>query len=465
MISQRVRGFYNLFVLAQLVLVVAFYWVHFLVIKTFYSEVAAPEPYLIYCVLIVLGLLVDAFQRHDRDDNWLQKSAVHKHRVALRQTLYAGIAIVLYLAATKDVIISRMFLFTLLPLLHLLLFLSAWLLPPKLAHHLFQVRRAERTLLIGPSQKVVALQFWLERKANYGINTVGVICDETGDVAGGYPILGSTSNWEQVAKQKQVTQILLLDTTPLSPWLRDVANICEQLGIRLLVLTDLPERFGHAITYMEDDGLQFFALRAEPLENPVNRGLKRLVDIAIALPVVIFILPVASAVVWLFQRCQSPGPLFYHQPRAGFQSSAFQIVKFRTMRADNLEVTRQAVRNDERVFPAGRWLRRLSIDELPQFWNVLRGEMSVVGPRPHLAEHNEQFARVLRNYYVRGFVKPGITGLAQVRGYRGDARDEEKLRKRIESDIDYLENWSLSMDSMIIIRTAWQMVAPPETAF
>jgi lipopolysaccharide/colanic/teichoic acid biosynthesis glycosyltransferase len=106
----------------------------------------------------------------------------------------------------------------------------------------------------------------------------------------------------------------------------------------------------------------------------------------------------------------------------------------------------------------------LSLDELPQFWNVLRGEMSVVGPRPHLQEHNAWFSQVMKNYYVRSFVKPGITGLAQVRGFRGEARNEAALRQRIESDIFYLENWSLTVDLLIIARTIWQMLSPPKSA-
>ena len=112
----------------------------------------------------------------------------------------------------------------------------------------------------------------------------------------------------------------------------------------------------------------------------------------------------------------------------------------------------------------GKWLRRTSLDELPQFLNVLRGEMSLVGPRPHLIKHNEQFARVMRNYYIRSNVKPGITGLAQVRGFRGETKAEEDIIRRVESDISYLETWSLSLNLVILVRTAWQIVFPPKSA-
>jgi lipopolysaccharide/colanic/teichoic acid biosynthesis glycosyltransferase len=167
----------------------------------------------------------------------------------------------------------------------------------------------------------------------------------------------------------------------------------------------------------------------------------------------------------LLQRLQSRGPLFYTQTRAGLQNRHFQIFKFRTMHVQQGGEARQATRGDGRIFPAGRWLRRFSIDEIPQFLNVLRGEMSVIGPRPHLVEHNALFAEQMVNYHVRTLVKPGITGLAQVRGFRGEARTSTEIAQRLASDISYLENWRLVLDVSIIARTAWQMVQPPRTAY
>src|SRR6185503_11874342 len=155
------------------------------------------------------------------------------------------------------------------------------------------------------------------------------------------------------------------------------------------------EKLRHSVTHFEDDGFRFIGLREEPLENPLNRFFKRAIDLAIALPVMLVVFPVLAILVWLVQRLQSPGPLFHVQTRAGMQNRIFHIYKFRTMRPDQAEEARQATDRDERVYPIGRWLRKLSIDEIPQFWNVLRGDMSVVGPRPHLIEHNQQFSRLM----------------------------------------------------------------------
>jgi len=205
-------------------------------------------------------------------------------------------------------------------------------------------------------------------------------------------------------------------------------------------------------------------LREEPLENPFNRLLKRALDLAIATPIAFFVLPPFIALVWLLHRVQSPGPLWHRQARAGLQNRTFQIFKFRTMNLHDEPLAQQAAPGDARVFPAGRWLRRLSIDELPQCLNVLRGEMSVVGPRPHLLEHNLQFAEQLANYHIRTLIKPGITGLAQVRGFRGEARTPEDIAARLQSDLIYLENWSLTLDLGILARTIWQMLRPPPSA-
>jgi putative colanic acid biosynthesis UDP-glucose lipid carrier transferase len=135
------------------------------------------------------------------------------------------------------------------------------------------------------------------------------------------------------------------------------------------------------------------------------------------------------------------------------------------MRLHNQPASKQATQDDPRIYPAGRWFRRSSVDELPQFINVLKGEMSVVGPRPHLIEHNEQFARAMHNYHVRAHVKPGITGLAQVRGFRGETRSEEDVIKRVQSDIYYLENWTFGMDCRIVLATVFHVVGPPKTAY
>jgi putative colanic acid biosynthesis UDP-glucose lipid carrier transferase len=179
----------------------------------------------------------------------------------------------------------------------------------------------------------------------------------------------------------------------------------------------------------------------------------------------LLVFPIVTVIVFVAQRLQSPGPLFHVQRRAGMQNRQFQIYKFRTMRPGLDDLSRQARAGDDRVYPIGKWLRKLSMDEIPQFWNVLKGDMSIVGPRPHLIEHNQQFSQLMENYHVRTFVKPGITGLAQVRGFRGEARNPSDIENRITCDIEYLENWNLSLECDIILRTLAQLLFPPRSAY
>jgi undecaprenyl-phosphate galactose phosphotransferase/putative colanic acid biosynthesis UDP-glucose lipid carrier transferase len=156
----------------------------------------------------------------------------------------------------------------------------------------------------------------------------------------------------------------------------------------------------------------------------------------------------------LFIKLDSRGPVFFQQKRNGFNDQAFNIFKFRTMHVlEDGAVVQQAIRNDPRVTRLGRWLRRSSIDELPQLFNVIRGEMSLVGPRPHAASHNSEYEKLIANYAFRHHVKPGLTGWAQINGWRGETRTIEQMERRVEHDLWYINNWSPLLDLRIILQT------------
>jgi len=247
--------------------------------------------------------------------------------------------------------------------------------------------------------------------------------------------------------------------------LSQVTEICEGMAVRLLFLNNFDDFFKHTTTTFEDDGVRFISLREEPLESPLNRVLKRFLDLCVAVPVIVVVLPFSTLLVWMLQRWQSPGPIFFVQTRIGIRGRPFKIYKYRSMHLNHPDEAQQASKDDPRVYAAGRWLRKLSIDELPQFINVLKGEMSVVGPRPHLPEHEEMFVRVMRKYVIREFIRPGITGWAQVNGFRGEILEERDVWRRVEADIHYLENWAFSLDCWIILRTIRQCLHPPQRAY
>jgi len=468
MVTQRTEGLYRVFVLCQIVLVAALFWFGVWIMVTFYSEGTDVtwRRYSIYCVLLVLGMTIESLIRDGSKNYFLQNELLRQHRLALRQTFASIAALVIYLIAMHDTFISRLFFFNFVPWLYVVLLFSHYYLPTFLARGIFKGERVEKTLLVGSADKAGQLRGWLRRKGDIGLRTIGLLSDDQiQETEDGIPVLGTSEAIERVVRERGITQVIMLEFPLFSEINRNIISVCDQLGVRLLIVSDLEEKLRHPVTHFEDDGFRFIGLREEPLENPLNRFFKRALDVTIALPVMLIVFPVLTLIVWLAQCLQSPGPLLHVQTRAGLQNRRFPIYKFRTMHTDNGDITRQAHDGDARIYPLGKWFRKLSVDEVPQFWNVLRGEMSIVGPRPHLIEHNNEFSQLMANYHVRAFVKPGITGLAQVRGFRGEARNSADIEKRVACDIEYLENWNLSLECGIILRTCAQIVVPPRTAY
>ncbi|MCL4104714.1 UNVERIFIED_CONTAM: hypothetical protein GTU68_004668 [Idotea baltica] len=190
-----------------------------------------------------------------------------------------------------------------------------------------------------------------------------------------------------------------------------------------------------------------------------------MLDLVGGLFAVVFILPPAMLFVYFLQRFQSPGPLFFKQERSGRNGETFEMFKFRSMAvAPDESDFKQATEDDPRIFKGGALIRKLSIDELPQLINVVRGEMSLVGPRPHPLQLDERLVNESPVYRLRHLAKPGITGLAQSRGWRGETRQADQVRNRIRLDLFYIQHWSLRFDIRIMIDTVWQLVRPPKSA-
>ena len=422
--------------------------------------------YAFYDAVLVIGI-VAAYVTATNNVWFSQRSFFDCQRAATRQLVFAAGLIVILLIGERDQTISRVFLFSFLPILYAILILTHRFLPPEIQKLSFGGVRIQRVLLAGRAGSVPKLHSWLHNKERHGYAIAGVVChDRPSGILNGVRILGTMDDLERVILDQDITQVILVEFPMFGNFLPHYTLVCERHGVRLMVVCDFERSLRHPVTMFEDEGIRFIALRNEPLEDPLGRFSKRCLDIAISLPVVLLGLPLITLGVAVLQsRYKAPGPVLFRQLRAGLQNMPFVIYKFRTMYLYNPDASKQATKNDDRIYPGGRLLRKLSIDELPQFVNVLRGEMSVVGPRPHMLEHNDQFAQLLVNYPVRSNVKPGITGLAQVRGFRGETRTTKELIQRIESDIHYIENWSFTMDCWIIFRTAFQVFIPPPKAY
>ena len=255
------------------------------------------------------------------------------------------------------------------------------------------------------------------------------------------------------------------------------ANELKKDQIKLLVLfcennfkilKFISERGGILSKKLQSDTYGFStvqSLRPMPLSNDYNSFIKRFFDIVFSFLVIVFILSWATPIIAFLIKIESKGPIFFKQTRNGIKYKEFTCLKFRSMFENKTADTQQATKNDVRVTRIGRFLRKTSIDELPQFFNVLMGDMSVVGPRPHMIKENEKYAKSIKKFMVRHFVKPGITGMAQVKGYRGEIETETDIINRVKYDIYYLENWTILLDLNIILLTSVNFLTGQKKAY
>ncbi len=247
----------------------------------------------------------------------------------------------------------------------------------------------------------------------------------------------------------------------------DLMEFCERNTIRFRVIPSA-ESF---IPVVKTSDLEFHGavpvskLRKEPLDRTINRRLKRTFDIAFSAAVILFVFTWLFPLLALLIKLSSRGPVFFKQMRLGRDNKEFVCWKFRSMRMNKEADSKQATKDDPRVTRIGRFLRGSNLDEMPQFINVLLGHMSVVGPRPHPLRLNEQYRDIIDKYMVRHFVRPGITGWAQVNGLRGETRTPELMERRVELDVWYLENWSFWLDLRIVLKTVTNMFGRDEMAY
>jgi putative colanic acid biosynthesis UDP-glucose lipid carrier transferase len=321
----------------------------------------------------------------------------------------------------------------------------------------------DNALIIGTGRLANFLYQKISSNPWMETNVVGCVQIKTGESApmpdatvqgGKYPpVLGDIGDIEEILKSHAVRTVYFV--TPL-----DTAEIIEELYFKLLdkhiTVHWIPDIFSLRLvnhSVREIAGIPVLTLSETPLTG-TRLLIKSLEDFILSAIILVMIAPVLIAVA-IAVKLDSPGPVFFRQKRMGWNGKIFRIWKFRSMHVHQPEsgVVQQAQKNDPRITRVGAFIRRTSLDELPQVFNVLAGEMSLVGPRPHAIQHDEEYSRRIADYFARHNIKPGITGLAQVRGYRGETKDIEQMIQRVESDIEYINNWSLGLDISILLRT------------
>lgn len=249
---------------------------------------------------------------------------------------------------------------------------------------------------------------------------------------------------------------------------KNMTKLIDYADNNLKILKFLPDNkdiYSKRLDFTYYGLLPILSMRKIPIEEPFNKFLKRAFDIVLSLFIIVGILSWLTPLLGLVIKLESKGPVFFKQRRNGLDYKEFYCYKFRSMRPNAMAHLHQVRKDDPRITRIGKIIRKTSMDELPQFINVLKGEMSVVGPRPHMVSHTHMYAERVDKFMVRHFIKPGITGLAQVSGYRGEVEDENHIISRVKYDIFYLENWSIFLDMKIVFQTIYNAVRGEERAY
>jgi len=320
-------------------------------------------------------------------------------------------------------------------------------------------------VILGAGKNGVELANTIKEDPTFGFRLLGYFDDNTGLKTRGVPLLGRVDDIYGFIEQNNVDEVYCALPDSQGERILKLLDFSEKNLVRFFIIPGYHTYLKRRIDMHTLNGVPYFSLFREPLENDLNRAIKRAFDIGFSLFVLVTIFPFAYVFAAIAIKLSSPGPIFFKQKRTGIKGEDFYCYKFRTMKV-NVEADKlQAQKNDPRKTRIGELLRKTNIDELPQFFNVLKGEMSVVGPRPHMLKHTEDYSLLIDKYMIRHLIKPGITGWAQVRGYRGETKELEQMEGRVNMDVWYIENWSMWLDLKVIFLTVFNIFKGEKNAY
>lgn len=315
-------------------------------------------------------------------------------------------------------------------------------------------------VIIGYTPEAIRLKEVFETRTDYGYRFAGFFSDKKTNSN----IIGRIDALKDYVLNKNIDEIYCSLNEISNDQVKDLVEFADDHQVTIKFIPDSKEIFSKNLKIDYYELFPVLSLQRTQLHQPIIKVVKRVFDILFSLLVILFVLSWLIPILAILIKIESPGPVFFMQGRPGLDEREFFCYKFRSMKV-NKTTEKEASKNDPRVTKIGRFLRKTSMDELPQFINVLVGEMSVVGPRPHLWSQNKAYGNRIKKYMVRHYVKPGITGLAQVRGFRGEIETDEDMINRIKYDVFYIENWSLILDFKIIVQTVINIFKGEEKAY
>ncbi len=325
-----------------------------------------------------------------------------------------------------------------------------------------------RIVIVGAGPVGIELGRIIESRPHMGYRLAGYFDDKPGLRGEGSEdmrILGNISDCIAYVKKYNIREVYCALPDRAIEKINRLMREADREMIRFKLVPDVKDYFRKDVNVKMLGHFPVISPRVEPLENATNMMLKRIFDLAFSFVALVFVISWMLPLVALLIKLESKGPVFFKQLRSGKNNQPFYCLKFRSMYVNDDAHLKQASKNDRRITRVGAFIRKTSIDELPQFFNVIMGQMSVVGPRPHMLQHTEEYSALIDKFMVRHFLLPGITGWAQVNGHRGETHEAGAMEARVAADIWYLENWSMFLDLKIVFLTVWQVVFGHENAY
>ena len=422
----------------------------------FYFEINLKSVYA-FCLYISICWIIIAVKNHFYE--------IHRYTrlikigpLLFRQIVFFAIALYAYIGFFKQPLMSRLALGDYLLLVFLLIsvfkFLTIFLLKKYRSVLGSNIRKV---VVIGNNEKTRQLIETFNTRLDFGykFDAQFSIKDE------GFTI----ENCFDYIIENDIDEIYFSVAELSNKQINKLKDFADNNLRELKFIPDNKEIYSKKLQYEYYNYIPVLSLRVIPLQEPVSQFVKRFFDILFSLFVIVFVLSWLTPILAICIKLESKGPVFFKQSRNGFNYQEFDCYKFRSMTPNKDAHLHQATKGDDRITKVGVFIRKTSMDELPQFFNVLFGDMSVVGPRPHMVSHTNMYAQRIDKFMVRHFVKPGITGLAQVSGFRGEVEKDDDIVSRVKYDIFYIENWSLLLDVKIILQTVTNAIKGEEKAY
>ena len=422
-----------------------------------------------FLLLCLLGVWFFSSRTTGLYDEFRSRNYSYELLLIVKNICAQVVSAIIILFLIKESELSRFFVLIYSGLLLILLGLSKYLVRRLLIAFRMKGRNIRKLLIIGAGE--VGRDFYelSLKNPHFGYKIIGFLDDKSKTFLNGQ-YLGKINELEKVLNEKSVDDVIIALPNYASAKLEEVIRTCEKHTTRIRIIPDYFKFVSAKYNISMFGQFPVISVRGDRINEFHWRVLKRGFDFVFTISLFILLFSWLFPIIIVIQKLLNPGPIFYKAKRWGRKNKEFVCYKFRSMVSSRNESSVNAKHNhtsktDPRITRFGKFLRRTNIDELPQFWNVLKGEMSIVGPRPHDVLENEELKDRLKLYMYRHIVKPGVTGWAQVNGYRGGTDNLELMQKRTDYDVWYIENWSFELDMQIIALTVWNMLKGDENAY